>query len=194
MERAEIGILLAHIYGKVESEAFKEIANGRIHPERLRQMLAALPQGDQADLDAVLAARRRLQEARTILAGDDVALGAAFVGAAAENDTLTKLARYATSIERSMSRALEELRRSQALRRQRDASTSIGVRGRLGIEMEREQAADWPTVAPTLPAPGFPSAAHNDQGGRRRTRLGAFPLARRRAGRGVRGVCRTAPR
>jgi hypothetical protein len=54
------------------------------------------------------------------------AMGHAFVGAAAGSDAFTKLSRYEASLDRAFVRALRELHRVQAERRERDASVVDG--------------------------------------------------------------------
>jgi len=73
-------------------------------------------ENEEAHSDATGAAK----EARAVLWSVPALLGAAFVNDAGGADALTKLSRYETTLERSLFRSLEELRRLQDARRERD--------------------------------------------------------------------------
>jgi hypothetical protein len=62
-------------------------------------------------------AARKLEQARRTRDGDPLLIGRAFDADANEGDAFGKLARYETSIERSLYRALHELERLQARRK-----------------------------------------------------------------------------
>jgi len=73
-------------------------------------------ENEEAHSDATGAAK----EARAVLWSVPALLGAAYRNDAGGADALTKLSRYETTLERSLFRSLEELRRLQDARRERD--------------------------------------------------------------------------
>ena len=106
--------------GEIEEVLVERIVMCIWRLRRLIRIEAGVIQWELANQDTAPepdAARRRLK------------LGAAFVVAANHNDPLTKLSRHEVSIERSLYRALGELREQQAARQGRDvnAPTVIDV-------------------------------------------------------------------
>jgi hypothetical protein len=65
-------------------------------------------------------AKGAAKEARAVLWSVPALLGAAYRNDAGGADALTKLSRYETTLERSLFRSLEELRRLQDARRERE--------------------------------------------------------------------------
>ena len=90
-------------------------------------------------------ALQQVREAEALQDGVVPSLGRAFV---ADNAIFAMLARYETSIERSLFRALHELQRLQAARMSQPASESVGV----GLHADLSISVDFPTVTDKIAA------------------------------------------
>ncbi len=125
LSHIEAGILTAGAAGAF-ADAADAIAKSHTRTEggheELMAVLVEEAQGrtvienEEAHSDAKEAAK----EARAVLWSVPALLGAAYRNDAGGADALTKLSRYETTLERSLFRSLEELRRLQDARRERE--------------------------------------------------------------------------
>lgn len=138
--RVEKGVFVRYVFGHIANEARMEAYEvlsggeafedehglnkfrqdlrdilGESAPEQLAQQLAKLDRWEAAKA-AEAAALERAKEAEAIRNQPDAVLGQAFQTDAEEADVFSKLSRYETQLQRSMSRTLDELRRLQAAR------------------------------------------------------------------------------
>jgi hypothetical protein len=117
--RIEKGIFVHQVYG----ERVREMLFGGLKPTSLLE--TADRRRDVAHREAVIddpaareAARAR-EELKDLLGSSDAELGAAFMKDALNPNVMSKLARYEAHLQRSLVRALEELRKLQAIRLER---------------------------------------------------------------------------
>jgi hypothetical protein len=124
LSHIESGLLsggLAQAY----AAANDDVARQHVRSEGgMAELLANMDNGTVTvlDKDAYDAANAAADEARALLLSDSALLGAAYQNDAAGADALTKLARYETTLERSLFRAGAELERRQTARREREAA------------------------------------------------------------------------
>jgi hypothetical protein len=126
LERVEAGILAWHYYEEVRDRA---VARLRSHETTLLARIEA-QEIVVTDAKAHEAARVELSRVHDISRQhEDVLLGRAFIRDGLEVDALTKLARYEAGLERTLYRALHELRRLQSMRPVQSALAPEGDSG-----------------------------------------------------------------
>ncbi len=125
----EKGIFMREVYDKIAREAGADASRQVSYPdsdEAARDRLLLQGRGEPVIDDPVAyqAAIQRNKDARALLTGTDVALADAFIHDVSETDGLSKLARYEAHLQRSLLRALQELRILQAGRASVATSTT----------------------------------------------------------------------
>jgi hypothetical protein len=113
LEQVEAGILAWHYCEEVQDRALAQV---RRHETTLLSRIGAdeIIVTDTKAHEAALVELSHLQAASR--QRQDILLGRAFIRAATEADALAKLARYESSLERTLYRTLAELRRVQSMR------------------------------------------------------------------------------
>jgi hypothetical protein len=106
--------------------------------EDLRRQIAQAEKQVQEAEERAEAAERLVEQADAIRAAGDAPMGRAFRADAQNTDAFSRLSRYEAHIQRSMFKALDELRRLQVARRQttpdvRDASASLELEKKRGM-------------------------------------------------------------
>ncbi len=106
--------------------------------EDLRRQIAQAEKRVQEAEERAEAAERLVEQADAIRAAGDAPMGRAFRADAQNTDAFSRLSRYEAHIQRSMFKALDELRRLQVARRQtmpdvRDASASLELEKKRGM-------------------------------------------------------------
>jgi hypothetical protein len=117
LERAETALFHSRMHGL---KADRLAIEARSYEETFVDRMLLPP--DITDKDAHSEAREALQQAKCERDRDEVLVGRALDADAKEGDAFGKLARYETSLGRSLSRTLDELRRVQNERQKRPSS------------------------------------------------------------------------
>jgi hypothetical protein len=121
LERAETTLLHSRIHGLKADRLAKEVYS---YEENVIDRLLASPP-EITDKAAHSEANEALARARYERDRDEVLLGRAIDADVKEGETFAKLARYERSFERSLYRALDELRRTQEKRQSHPSSRII---------------------------------------------------------------------
>ena len=126
IQQIETGLLVGQYY-KIQSERANPEMHRYIHSELLMELV---DHGDDVESKSNhQEAVRRSQEAKKMLESEIPTLGEAFSKA---QDSLSKLSRYQSAIERSLYKALAELERLQSKRKSTEKPMIIDITETLG--------------------------------------------------------------
>ncbi len=125
----EKGIFMREVYGKIAEKADAAARSLVSHPDSVDKQWERVDSQGRGepviqDPAAHQAAMQRNKDARAMLTGTDVALADAFIHDVSGTDALSKLSRYEAHLQRSLLRAVQELRLLQASRANVATSTT----------------------------------------------------------------------
>jgi len=128
--RVEKGLLLRYVYNHVASDARNGVFLPAVSPTEGTDEVAVDHEDSGSPEEAAL---KRAAEADTIRNGPDALLGRAFMTDANNGDSFSKLSRYEAHVQRSMFKALDDLKRLQVARGQVEPSSESEASEPLGL-------------------------------------------------------------